>query len=247
MNRRPAARRANLRTHAGPPPRPPRRAQPRPASRHERALATRRRILEAAYGLFRARGYAGTTMAAIAAEARVAVQTLYFTFHTKAAIIDEVVGAAVSGFDRWVPPTGPVRAADRRQLREFHPWFRAFEAEPDARRALELFIDAGTGIMERVAPMVSVMREASSDPEARAVSDVGEQRRVDSYGAIVRLLAKKQGGLRRGLTPRRATDLLLTLYSGETWHLLRTRGWSTRELRDWMVEVLAQQLLLPPR
>lgn len=44
--------------------------------RREQAEATRRDILEAARRLFEAHGYAATTMAAIAAEAGVALKTV---------------------------------------------------------------------------------------------------------------------------------------------------------------------------
>jgi AcrR family transcriptional regulator len=214
-----------------------------PGARRERALATRRRIVKAAYALFRARGYAGSTMEAIAGEAGVAVQTLYFTFQTKAAILDEVVGAAILGFDQWVPQVGRVRAGDPTQLRAVHQWFAAFEAEKTAQGALTRFVDASVEIMERVAPLVSVMRQAESEPEAKAVSELGESRRVESYQAVIRLLAKKEGGLRSGLTVRRATDVLLAVCSGEVYQMLRDRGWKPRELRAWLLELLSEQLL----
>jgi AcrR family transcriptional regulator len=51
-------------------------------TRHERAPATRQRITRVAYALFSERGYAETTMAEIAEAAGVAVQTVYFAFHT---------------------------------------------------------------------------------------------------------------------------------------------------------------------
>ena len=44
------------------------------------------------------------------AQAGVAVPTVYYTFGTKAALLDESLGAAIGGFDRWpVPPTGAGR------------------------------------------------------------------------------------------------------------------------------------------
>src|SRR5687767_15454664 len=89
----------------------------------QRALVTRRRMLRAAYELFCERGYAATTMNLIAERASVAVQTLYFTFHTKAAILEEAVGAAVLGFDDWDPSAEAVLAADpRRAFAQYHPW-----------------------------------------------------------------------------------------------------------------------------
>src|SRR5687767_1326387 len=127
-------------------------------------------MLHAAYRLFCQRGYPATTMDAIAAEAEVAVQTLYFTFHTKGAILGEVLGAAIIGFDAWMGP---------RDTPPQHDWWPRFEAEPDARRALALFVESGTESMARVAPLVAAMVGAGSDPDARAVFDLGERRRIE--------------------------------------------------------------------
>ena len=55
--------------------------------RREQAAATRREILEAAQRLFERQGYAATTMAAIAAEAGVALKTVYVAFETKSGVL----------------------------------------------------------------------------------------------------------------------------------------------------------------
>ena len=60
-------------------------------SRRDRARATRLRIIRAGQQVFTRHGYAGARMIDIAAEAGVAVQTVYFTFHTKAELL--VTGA----------------------------------------------------------------------------------------------------------------------------------------------------------
>jgi AcrR family transcriptional regulator len=73
-------------------------------SRPERARA-RLRITQAAYALFCERGYTGTTMADIAHTADVAVQTVYFTFHTKRALLSEAYAYAVHAPDDPLPPT----------------------------------------------------------------------------------------------------------------------------------------------
>ena len=69
--------------------------------RRHQALETRRQIVRAARRLFVTLGYVGTTVEAIAAEAGVAVATVYKAFGTKAAIarelndlIDEEAGVA---------------------------------------------------------------------------------------------------------------------------------------------------------
>jgi AcrR family transcriptional regulator len=199
-------------------------------ARKERTLETRRRMVRAAYRLFCEKGYVATTMEAIAREAHVAVPTLYFTFRTKGAILGEVLGAAVMGFDE---PLGPEDA----------PWYRAFGAEPDPRRALKILVENTAPILRRVAPLLAATHAAAGDPEVMAISGLSEDRRRDGYRLIVRQLAGK-GGLRQGLTVARATDILLVLLGPQLFDALDSgRGWSPAETNRWVVEVLSQQLL----
>src|SRR5579863_8453646 len=79
-------------------------AQKAPPARRERARRTRQRMIRAAQELLVERGYAGTTMADIAARADVAVQTLYFSFHTKPELLNACFEAAVFGDDSPAPP-----------------------------------------------------------------------------------------------------------------------------------------------
>ena len=199
-------------------------------TRRERTLATRRRMVGAAYRLFCEKGYIATTMEAIAREADVAVPTLYFTFRTKGALLGEALDAAVMGLDE---PVGPEDA----------PWYRAFEAEPDPRRALKILVENTTVILRRVGPLTAAINAAANDPEVAAVRDLGEQRLHEGYRAIVRMLARK-GGLRQGLTVTRATDILFVLLSPALFDALASgRGWSFAECTRWLVEMLSQQLL----
>src|ERR1700712_1847613 len=72
-------------------------------TRKQQAAATRLRIIEAATGEFVGNGYHGTSMAAIAKRANVAVQTVYFVFHTKAELFAAAVDAAVLGAEDRPP------------------------------------------------------------------------------------------------------------------------------------------------
>ena len=213
--------------------------------RREKALQTRRRMLRAAYELFCARGYAGTTMNLVADRAGVAVQTLYFTFHTKGAIIAEVLGACILGFDLWDPRIEAAVATDAaKAFAELHPWFLDFERATTQADALAVFIAASVDILERVGPLSLVMAAAaSSDEQVQKVVDVGEQRRVEGFTVVAEKLARR-GRLRRGVTVRRATDILLTILSSETHQQLATRRrWSAGQCRRWFQDVLEQQLL----
>jgi len=76
--------------------------------RREQAAATRRQILEAAQRLFEGQGYAATTMAAIAAEAGVALKTVYVAFETKSGLLRALWHLLLRGDEEDAP------VADRR-------------------------------------------------------------------------------------------------------------------------------------
>ena len=202
-------------------------------------------MLRAANELFCTRGYAGTTMSLIADRAGVAVQTLYFTFHTKGAILAEVLGACILGFDRWDPRVEAAVVADAaRAFAEIHPWFPDFERAKTQAEALSVFVTASVDILERVGPLALAMAAAAAtDEHVKRVVHVAERRRVEGFTVVAEKLARR-GKLRPGVTVRRATDILLTIVSAETHRQLSTlRGWSSSDCRRWFQDVLEQQLL----
>src|SRR3954447_6569818 len=71
--------------------------------REDQAKQTRRAILDAAGTLFVDPGYAATPLTAVAAEAGVAVQTVYKTFGSKKALLSALVDVTVAGDDEPVP------------------------------------------------------------------------------------------------------------------------------------------------
>ena len=66
-------------------------------TRREKALATRERIVRAAIDVFAEAGFVGARMNDIAARAEVAVQTVYFVFHTKAELLSASSTTQCSG------------------------------------------------------------------------------------------------------------------------------------------------------
>jgi len=212
------------------------------ATRTGRALATRRRMVQAAYGLFCTHGYAGTTISAVAKQAGVAVPTVYYTFGTKAALLDETLGAAIVGFDLWrQPPPEPI---DITELLPWHSWWAQFEAAPTPAGALDIFVTHGIQILQRVGPLIAALHGAAGDSEAAEVARTAEERRVDSYREAIRLLARKPGGLRRGMSVARATDIVVALFSAELYQALADRrGWSHPLCLEFFREILTTQLL----
>ena len=71
--------------------------------RQQQAAATRRAILDAARTLFVDPGYAATPLTAVAAEAGVAVQTVYKIFGSKKALLSALVDVTIAGDDDPAP------------------------------------------------------------------------------------------------------------------------------------------------
>ena len=108
----------------------------------------------------------------------------------------------------------------------------------------KIFITHGVRILQRVGPLVVAMHGAAGDPEAVQVVRTGEERRVDSYCEAVRVLARKPGGLRQGLSVARATDIVVVLFSAELYQALAVgRGWSESRCVNFLREILTAQLL----
>ena len=196
-------------------------------TRRARAAATRQRIIEAATAEFTASGYHGTPMASIARRAGVAVQTVYFVFHTKPELFAAALDAAVLG------PEG--RAPMQQE------WALEAVAVPEApREAVEAFIRGGAPILHRASALNAVAGAAApTDPELAEVYRSREQLRVDGYRDFVKGLA-----LPAGANPDRAADILITMLSPQFYLALRTeRGWPHEEIVDWMAATIPGLML----
>jgi AcrR family transcriptional regulator len=201
-------------------------------SRRDRARATRLRMIHAAQRVFIAQGYAGARMIDIAAEAGVAVQTVYFTFHTKAELLQACYELAVLGEDDPRPPPG-------------QPWYAAMLDARDGQEAIRPFAEGNSAIAARVAQLDDVVRCAAHEPDAARVRARNEQLRRDGYGRIVAHLADRFG-LPDGLDPADAVDILLTLGGAATYRsLVIDYGWPHDRFVDWLTTTLSQQLLAP--
>lgn len=200
-------------------------------SRREQAAETRTRMIEAASAAFAEDGYVGARMVDIAARARVAVQTLYFTFHTKPELLQACYDHAVLGPERLPPPE--------------QPFFRAIMTARSGRAALLAFADGNSTIVARVAPIDEAARAAQHEPEAVEVRERSEQLRREGYRAVAEHLAERFG-LRPGLTAEEATDILLMMGSGAPYLTLRGYGWSHERYVAWLADTLALQLLARP-
>ena len=190
-------------------------------------VQTRQLILDAAYGLFCDLGYNATTMDAVAKQAGVAVQTVYFTFHTKDALLQEVQDRAVIGDDRVPPPD--------------QPWFAEAIAAPDGVRALAAVIGGVADIHARVAPLVPVFHAVAGEP-AGGTWRRAEALRREGFAQLLDLMVAKTP-LRQDLGHDHALDLLFVVLGTELYKsLVIDCGWSPAAWSTWVLASLSRDL-----
>jgi AcrR family transcriptional regulator len=191
-------------------------------------------MLDVARRLFADRGYAETTIEAIATEAEVAVPTVYAAFQSKRGVLSALMARLVSGL-----PGGPplLKTAGA----------RAVLAEPDARRMLALFVaDLGT-VQERVIPTYEAMKHAArTEPDVAELLARMQAYRFSNISTVPERLLEMHA-LRAGLSLDAATRTIWVLASPEVRQLLVTfAGWSPERYRAWLEETLAAVLLGSP-
>jgi AcrR family transcriptional regulator len=201
--------------------------------RARRAAETRRRIVEAAGKLFVERGYAATTIDAVAAEADVAVETVYARFKNKRNLLGAYLDVSIVG------DAAPVPLLDR-------PEIQAVVVATDQREQVRLAAGIARGVLERNAPVHAVIRTAIAvSPELDALADEDEARRNATLYAFVEMLSSR-GPLRDGMSVADATDRISGFANPENYaYLTRRRGWTPERFQRWLEESL-MLLLLPP-
>lgn len=203
----------------------------KPDTRRLRAERTRQRILDAAMKLFFQHGYAATTIESIAREARVAVQTVYFSFGNKQQLLKDLIELHVAGDDDSVP------ALVRTQVAEAL-------AVNDPYQQLRLLTRITRTVNERVAPLLEVLRNAAvtyGDGADLWQTNKIQRRLVQSQ--FVDVLADKQL-LPDGLGSERAVDICYALLGPELYHLLASeRDWTQEQWEDWVYEGLCRHLI----
>jgi AcrR family transcriptional regulator len=198
--------------------------------RKAQAAATADRIITCAHDLFVERGFTGTRMSDVAKRADVAVQTVYFRFHTKAELLQACYARAVRG------PVDPRDPMDQ-------PEIAAIFTADSAVSALAHFARGNGVIVSRVGQLDDVIRSALHEPEAVEVRRHSEALRRAGYLRMVADIDQRFG-LRPGLSVDEATDLLLA-FGGTAMYraLVLEYGWTQQHFDAWLANTLTQQLL----
>ena len=199
--------------------------------RKEQARQTRIRMLDAAQRLFAERGYASSTIEAIASEAGVAVDTVYASFGSKRGLLSALVNVRVGGDDQ------PVELLDR-------PGPQMVRREPNQRVQLALFAKDVSAIIERARPVDDItMGAAAVDPEIAAFRARLQQTRFENMRRFVSWVAAN-GPLREGMTEEDAAAIVWSLTSTEMHRLLRVeRAWTPERYAEWLGQTLTRTLL----
>jgi AcrR family transcriptional regulator len=195
--------------------------------RQEQAQATRQAIIEAARALFVEHGYAGTTVADIAAAARVAVPTVYVSVGPKPAILGEL--------RKQIPVLAGLPDAETDLAEVTDPRALVSGVTAVIRRLMETSGDLLSSI-EAAAPFEPVAAEAWE--EGMVLHRAGWERAAEGLEAL--------GAIKPSLPLARAADILSLLSLPWVWRTLnRGYGWTYDEIEAWIVETGVAQVVDP--
>jgi AcrR family transcriptional regulator len=198
--------------------------------RAEQADGTRRRVLAAARDLFLARGYAGTTVAAVAQAAGVSPDTIYVSLGGKQGLLEGVLSLARSD------PEDPAQRDQQHRRDEVG-------ALADPHQRLRRLVELSCETLTRISPVHAVLRGAAD----------GHPFAAELYGRMLQLRLELQArnldtylrrSLRPGLGVTQAAEHYSALLSPELYHLLTVeRRWTTRRYASWVTDLLDRDLL----
>ena len=188
--------------------------------RQQQAAATRDRIADAARSLFAEQGYGSTSIEAIAAEAGVAVRTVYASFGAKREILSHIC-------ERWL---------EKARARE-----RAAEvfAEADPVRRLEAAAGWLTNLYATDFEVVIIFEAATDEsPETR---DLLRAKLAGRNEVMDAMIASLDGQLAVPVAEAQAVYRALAA-SGVYRELVYDSGWTPQQFQRWLSDALQRHL-----
>jgi AcrR family transcriptional regulator len=207
----------------------------RPRTRRaDKAEQTRQAILQAASELFAARGFAATTISAIATQADVAAETVYSRFGNKLTLLSEILETAIVG------------DAPRVDVLDL-PEIAAIRAITDQRTQLARLAHLSRGILERTALGHRILRNSGTADPALAEFVVRERQRRHRHQTAYIVMLLGNGPLRERMSAADAAATYGALANPDTYaELTSHRGWSPDHYENWLRDTLTQLLLPHP-
>ena len=201
------------------------------ARRQEQARQTRAAILDAARRRFLADGFAPTTIATLAADVGVSVDTIYKSFGGKPGLVRAICEQALAG-------EGPVPAETRSDALQ--------STELDPRVIIRGWGALTAEVAPRVAPILLLIRDAAAaDREMASLQGEMDARRLDRMTHNARNLGDA-GHLRKDLSVKHAGEIMWTYSSPQLYELLvLIRGWRPQRYSAFIADAMIAALLPP--
>jgi AcrR family transcriptional regulator len=197
--------------------------KPRVPYRQRQAEETRRRIVAAARRLFAERGYAATSIEAVAEDVGVAVRTVYAAFGNKIAILGAIC-------DEWLSDANVITLV------------MAAADAPDPRQVLGLLAQAARQQWESGGDILDMTQAAAAvDSKIATLLRGWAGDREKGMGMAVKRISPQ---LRRGMDTRRANAVVRALTAPAVYlSLVSDSGWTAQQYQQWLEEILVEQLL----
>ena len=197
------------------------------SGRRRQAQLTYDAVLEAGKRRFLVDGYAATTVASVAADVGVSVETVYKSFGSKSGLV-----AAI--WERGLAGRGQVPAPERSD--------RMQAAVSDPYEIIRNWGQLTTEVAPEVAPILLLIRSAAAtDPDMTRLLAQTDNQRLERMRRNARVL---DGHLKAGVTRTLAAEIMWTYSSPDFYDLLvERRGWSLRRYGQFVTESMLAALL----
>lgn len=194
------------------------------------------RIIDAAWELFTAGGYAATSVSAVAQRAGVSVDTLYASIGRKPELVRAVIESSISGLPQAVPA-------------EMRDYVMAIRAAGGAAQKIALYAETIARLSPRTAPITLALKDAArTDAVCAALAAEIDQRRATNMRLFAAdLLATGE------LAAQPAADAIgyiadvvwATAGAEHYTALVSGRGWTSEEFGRYLQNLWMKLFLAP--
>ncbi|HWF58436.1 MAG TPA: TetR/AcrR family transcriptional regulator [Candidatus Dormibacteraeota bacterium] len=186
-------------------------------------------MLDTAQRLFLSNGFSATTIASIAADADVSVETIYKAFGGKRGLVRAIWDQGLDGSGArpaW-------RRSDEMQM-----------LEADPRKVIEGWSILAAEVAPRATPILLLIHAAAAtDPEMAALQREVDEARLTRMENNARHLYDR-GAFRRDITLEHARDVMWSYSSPEVYELLvLRRGWPLERYSHFIADGMIGSLL----